>query len=130
MPPVEIVEGLNKYPPVEWSSFWGPLHYRGLADAHPSVILFQSRLALCFGHVAGIHVEAGRAAEAAPAQRQSVAVLERLPTLRPSDRYNLACGYANLVGIAAAPGSGMTAAEGRAAAERAMQWLRQAVAVG
>ena len=26
LPPVEIGKGLNKYPPVEWSSIWGPLH--------------------------------------------------------------------------------------------------------
>ena len=30
MPPVEIGEGLNKYPPVEWSSFWGPLQLEAI----------------------------------------------------------------------------------------------------
>ena len=104
--------------------------YRKLADAHPSVIRFQGRLALCLGHAGAIHLEAGRAAEAAPAMRQAVAILERLPTLRPSDHYNLACGHAQLAGIAAMPGSGMTAAEGQAEAERAMQWLHRAVAAG
>jgi serine/threonine-protein kinase len=46
------------------------------------------------------------------------------------DRYNLACVHAVLAGIAAAPGSGMTASEGRAEADRAMHWLRQAVDAG
>jgi serine/threonine-protein kinase len=104
--------------------------YRKLVATDPSAILFRSRLALCLGHVGGIHVEAGRPAEAAAALRQSVAILERLPTVEPVDRYNLACGHANLAGIAALPGSGMTAAEGRAEAERAMQWLHRAVAAG
>ena len=35
-----------------------------------------------------------------------------------------------LAGIATKPGSGMTAAEGRAEAERAMEWLHRAVAAG
>jgi serine/threonine-protein kinase len=59
-----------------------------------------------------------------------VAILERLPTLEPSNRYNLACAHAQLATIAAMPGSGMTAADGRAEAERAMQWLHGAVAAG
>jgi hypothetical protein len=75
-------------------------------------------------------VKAGRPAEAAPAIRQAVGILERLPTLRLPDRYNLACGYANLAQIATMPDSGLTAAEGQSAAERAMQWLQRAVAAG
>ncbi len=35
-----------------------------------------------------------------------------------------------LAGLAAKPGSGMTAAEGRAESHRAMEWLRRAVAAG
>jgi serine/threonine-protein kinase len=104
--------------------------YRKLAEAHPSVFQFQARQALCLGHVGGIHMEAGRPAEAAPAIRQSVAILERLPMTRPEDRYNLACGHAQLAGIAALPSSGMTAAEGQAETARAMEWLHRAVDAG
>jgi serine/threonine-protein kinase len=50
--------------------------------------------------------------------------------LEPTNRYNLACGHAQLAGIAAVHGSGMTAAAGRAEADRAMQWLHHAVAAG
>jgi hypothetical protein len=35
-----------------------------------------------------------------------------------------------LAGLAAKPGSGVTATEGRAEADRAMEWLRQAIAAG
>jgi hypothetical protein len=59
-----------------------------------------------------------------------VAILERLSILDPVDFYNLACGHAQLAGIATLPGSGMTAAEGRTEAERAMQWLGRAIAAG
>jgi hypothetical protein len=94
------------------------------------VIVFPRFLATYLGHVGGIHRQAGRPIEAATSINQSVAILERLPTREPIDRYNLACGHAQLAGLAAVPGSGMTAAEGRAEAERAMQWLHRAVAAG
>ena len=38
--------------------------------------------------------------------------------------------HARLAGLATKPGSGMVAAEGGSEAERAMHWLRQAVAAG
>jgi serine/threonine-protein kinase len=103
---------------------------RKLADADPSVIRFQRGLAICVAHVGGIHLEAGRYSEAATAARESVTILERLSILEPHDVYNLACGHAQLAGIATLPGSGMTAAEGRTEAERAMRGLHRAVAAG
>jgi serine/threonine-protein kinase len=42
----------------------------------------------------------------------------------------LACTHAELAGLAGEAGSGMTASEGRAEADRAMEWLRRAVAAG
>jgi tetratricopeptide (TPR) repeat protein len=101
-----------------------------LANDHPSVIVFPRNLALCYGHTGGIHREAGRPVEAAAAVRRAVSLLEQLPTLEPIDRYNLACGYADLAGLTTMPGSGISDAEGRAAAERAMDWLHRAVAAG
>src|SRR5262249_42003106 len=78
----------------------------------------------------GTHRGAGHHSEAASATREAVAILERLSILDPRDCYNLACGNATLAGIAALPRSGLTAAEGRAAAEQAMPWLPRAVARG
>jgi serine/threonine-protein kinase len=103
---------------------------RKLADTHPSDIELQMRLSVCLGHVGGIHVALGRPGQAAAPLRQAVAIRERFQTLRPVDRYNLACGHADLAAIASKPGSGMTAAEGRAEADRTMHWLQQAVAAG
>ena len=76
------------------------------------------------------HRQAGRHSEAAIAAREAVAILERLSILEPIDCYNLACGHATLAGIGTMPGSGMSAVEGQAEAERAMQWLHRAVARG
>jgi tetratricopeptide (TPR) repeat protein len=102
-----------------------------LADAHPSVIAFQRILGMCLDGVGGIHLEAGRPVEAAASLHRAVATLERItPMLEPRDRYNLACVHAQLAAIAAMPGSGMTAADGGAEAERAMYWLRLTIATG
>ena len=42
----------------------------------------------------------------------------------------MTCAHALLAGLAAEPGSGMTAAKGRTEADRAMARLRQAIAAG
>jgi serine/threonine-protein kinase len=103
---------------------------RKLAEADPSVLWNQRAIGLSLGHIGGIHLEAGRHAEAATAIRESVAIYGRLPTLEPIDCYNLACGHAQLAGLAALPGSRVGTSEDHAAAERAMEWLRRAVARG
>jgi serine/threonine-protein kinase len=103
---------------------------RTLAEADPSVYQHQTQMATCLGQISGIRREAGRLSEAATAAREAVAILERLSILAPIDCYNLACFNATLAGIAIEPGSGMTPAEGQAAAERAMQWLHRAVSRG
>jgi serine/threonine-protein kinase len=104
---------------------------RKLVEANPSDIVLQSELALSHGSIGELRWKAGRTADAVVSVRESVGILERLSTLlRSIDRENLACGHAMLAGLAAEPGSGMTADEGRAEAERAMHWLQQAVAAG
>jgi serine/threonine-protein kinase len=103
---------------------------RKLAEADPSVHLYQTNMATGLGQISGIHRDAGRHSEAAAAVREAVAILERLSVLEPVDCYNLACGYADLASIATLPGSKITPAGGRAAAERAMDWLHRAVARG
>jgi tetratricopeptide (TPR) repeat protein len=101
-----------------------------LANDHPSVIVFPRTLALCYSHTGGVHLEAGRPVQAAAAVRRAVSLLEQLPTLEPIDCYNLACGHAKLAHVAALSGSGMSAVEGQAEAERAMQLLHRAHARG
>jgi hypothetical protein len=92
--------------------------------------MYQTSMATCLGQIGGIHREAGRHSEAVTATREAMAILERLSILEPIDYYNLACGHATLAGIGTMPGSGMSAVEGQAEAERAMHWLHRAVARG
>ena len=101
-----------------------------LADANPNVTQWQSGLAIDLAYVGSLAREAGRTAEAVASTRRAVAIWTRLSLRQGGALYNLACGHAQLAGLAAAPGSGMTAAEGRAEADWAMEWLRQAVAAG
>jgi hypothetical protein len=56
--------------------------------------------------------------------------MERLPRPTPGNLYDLARYHALLSGVLDRPGSGSSAAEGRAAADRAMRRLREAVASG
>ena len=56
--------------------------------------------------------------------------MERLPRLTADNLYDLACYQALLSGVLQRPGSGSSAAEGQAAADRAMNRLRESVAAG
>lgn len=62
--------------------------------------------------------------------RSAVAVMECLATLADVGLYNLACCQALIAGPAEARGSGVSAAEDRVWADRAMETLRRAVAAG
>jgi hypothetical protein len=74
--------------------------------------------------------DAGRWAEAAAALREGISILDRNPPARPVRRCDLACFHAVLSDLAGRPGSGVSAGEGRIEADRAMHWLRDAVAAG
>ena len=72
----------------------------------------------------------GRPAEAVSAFREAIAVLEGLASPTPGNIYDLACNQSLLSGVAADAGSGLTAADGQAEADKAMESLRRAVAAG
>jgi hypothetical protein len=74
--------------------------------------------------------DAGRWAEAAAALREGTSIRDRNPWPSPARSYDLACNHAVLSDLASRPGSGVSAAEGRIEADRAMHWLRDAVAAG
>jgi tetratricopeptide (TPR) repeat protein len=101
-----------------------------LADSSPDVMEWQTEMANNLGFVGGMHLKAGRNADAVASLRRAVKLLAQLPSLRPAELYNLACGHAMLAGLAGKPGAGVNATEGRAEADRAMGWLRKAVAAG
>src|SRR5262249_23290021 len=101
-----------------------------LAEANPAVTAYQRDLASGLSRLGIVQRRGGRPAEAAASFKQSIAIMEGLPSLIPGQHYDLACFRALLAGVAADPGSGVTAAEARAAADGAMAELRQAVTGG
>jgi serine/threonine-protein kinase len=101
-----------------------------LAEENPAVTGYQRDLASSLSRMGKIQQRAGRASEAVASFRTAVAVMERLPTLATGHLYDLACYQALLAGAAAEPDSGLSAAEGRAEADRAMATLCRAVAGG
>ena len=104
--------------------------YRKLAAANPEVSDIQGEMAVTYIDIGSARQNARQGAEAAKAYRQVAAILERLPALRVEDYYNIACVHARLAGLAAMPGSTVTAEIGQSEADRAMSWLKRAVAKG
>jgi serine/threonine-protein kinase len=104
--------------------------YQKLVDTHPTVTDFQISLALDLTCIAWFRQQAGRNTDAVALWRQAIAIYERSPLRSGGEFYNLACLHANLSGVAAAAGSGMTAEEGRAEAEQAIRCLRRALVAG
>jgi serine/threonine protein kinase/tetratricopeptide (TPR) repeat protein len=99
-----------------------------LADAYPTETSYQNALAWTHNAIGAALMKTGK--PAAPSFRRALAIMERLPTLKPSDRYNLACYYARLAGVTAEAGSGLSNDEAKAAADKAMDTLRRAFADG
>src|SRR5262249_31613917 len=101
-----------------------------LVEANPSVTGYRSDLAVTLAFIGFLKRDAGQFSEAATPLREAIALLDGLPSRTPEDHYNLACEHSLLAGIAGLPGSGITAHEGRAEADRAMAELRRAAATG
>jgi serine/threonine-protein kinase len=103
-----------------------------LVAANPRHALLQSRLATNHSYVGMARQRAGLPAEAATELRRAVAIMERLCDLQPDgyNLYNLACFRSQLSGIAARPGSGLSAADAGSLGEQAVDALRRAVPAG
>ena len=101
-----------------------------LADDYPSVARFHHDLAMNLSTMGSIQRRMGRMADAVASHRSAIASLERLRTLPMIQVYNLACYQSLLAGVAAGTRLGPSAAEVRAAADRAMDSLRLAVSAG
>ena len=101
-----------------------------LIEAHPAAPRYRSQLADGIRRVGTVLQAAGRTADAIAHYRQSLAELERLETPTPTDIYDMACCRSLISGAASEPGSGMTTAEGRAEAERAVVGVRRAFDAG
>jgi serine/threonine-protein kinase len=72
----------------------------------------------------------GNPSGAAADLRRALGLCNGLPPRSDDELFETACCHAALVALTGRAGSGVSAAEGRAAADRAMEWLRRAVATG
>ena len=101
-----------------------------LSEAQPALPWLQWELAISLSELGTVQRRAGQPAEAVASLRRAIALVEQLPTFTALNHYSLACCHAQLAAIAAETGSGMTAEERMAEAERAMAALRQSVTAG
>ena len=103
-----------------------------LSLANPTVTVFQSRLAMSYSYLGQASQQSGRLADAATEFRRAITIMEPVARLQPSgyNLYNLACFRSLLIGIAANPGSGFTAADVERLGAEAVDTLRRAVEAG
>jgi serine/threonine-protein kinase len=118
--PTEALESFDK----------GLLIQRQMVEADPSNASSRTSLANTLRHRGIAMQRCGRPADAVADFRQSIAILQGQKEPSPGDDYNMACAQSLLSGVAREAGSGLTAAEGRAAADAAMAALHRAVAAG
>jgi tetratricopeptide (TPR) repeat protein len=106
-----------------------------LAKAHPENPIYLGRLAEIYLRSGQLRCDAGDLTGATSAWKQAVMFYDRVRSsrtvqLEPSQMFLLAGCHAGLSALASRPASGVQAAEGPTESDRAMKWLRQAVAVG
>jgi eukaryotic-like serine/threonine-protein kinase len=101
-----------------------------LVFANPSLANYKSDLAVTFGAIGALKQSAGQNSAAAAAFDRGIELLTALTSPDPEDYYNLACYHSRLAGIAGTPGSGLASTRARAETDRAMDYLRRAVATG
>jgi serine/threonine-protein kinase len=101
-----------------------------LARVDPGATRDQLWLVQGLRGIGATQLAAGRTAEAAASWRRAATIGERLGSDYRETLYYLAGCHALIGGVAGAPGSGLSAAEGPAELDRAMGLLRRAVAAG
>jgi serine/threonine-protein kinase len=101
---------------------------RALAD--PSDSSARSRWADSLRRIGTTLQASGRPVDAIAHYRSSLTVLEGLTAPTPTDVYDTACCHSLLAGAAPEPGSGLTPADARAEAKRAVAGVREAFARG
>jgi eukaryotic-like serine/threonine-protein kinase len=103
---------------------------RKMIESDPSTPSDRSNLADTFRHRGIAMWKCGRPADAVRDFRQSITILRELTVPTAGDYYNMARAQSLISGAAAEAGSGLSAAEVRAATEAAMTTLHRAIAAG
>jgi eukaryotic-like serine/threonine-protein kinase len=103
---------------------------RKLAAAEPPQQAYQTILSDGLRRRAITLQKCGRLAGAVAAFREAITVLDGLASPGPTEFYDTACNQSLLSALAPEIGSGLSDADGRAEADKAMASLRRAVAAG
>jgi serine/threonine-protein kinase len=103
---------------------------RKLIEADPSTASYRSKLADTFRRRGIAMRKCDPPSHAVRDFRQSIGILLELTEPTAGDYYNIARAQSLISGVAAELGSGVSSADGRAAAEEAMTALHRAVAAG
>jgi serine/threonine-protein kinase len=101
-----------------------------LLKSNPGDLENRDQLAQAYEDWGDAERDCGRPGDAVKQYRRFVEVYARVPNPTMDQHYNHACALARLVGIAAVPGSGLTAADGQAEGDKAIAALRRAVDAG
>jgi hypothetical protein len=102
----------------------------GLASAYPNVQAYRARLADSLRRLAWLKVDAGDAAGAGADARRAVGLLEGMPARDARRWFSLACARATLSAAAGRVSPGPSTAEASGLADRAIDDLRRAAAMG
>jgi eukaryotic-like serine/threonine-protein kinase len=101
-----------------------------LVRDHPQFPNYRGGLAETELRTGQVLLDAGDPAGAAAAWRRAVALYDGLESRRGEQAFLRSCCHAGLVGLAGRPGSGVSVEEGRDESDRAVSWVRRAVAEG
>ncbi len=103
---------------------------RRLVETTPANGEYRGELAGTLFEIADLHEKAGKHVEFLAGLREVIALLEGMTAPMRGDLYDLGCAHARLAALAGKTDSGVSAAEGRTEADRAMDALHRAVAAG
>jgi hypothetical protein len=101
-----------------------------LVKEFPQIPHYRGGLAETYLRIGQLQRDAKDLAAAAASWRRAIALYEGLKSPRGVDSFLRACCHAGLSELGNQPGSGVSAEEGRAETDRAMNWLRKAGAAG
>jgi hypothetical protein len=101
-----------------------------LVNEHPEIASYRASLGETYMRLGEVRCDMNHLAEAVAAWNRACALYEEAKRREPQHVFLMACCHAGLAGVAGRPTSGVSASEGTAEAEKAMDALRQAVALG
>lgn len=104
--------------------------YEKLVREFKAVTFYQTSLANCLIGFGAVRERQRRFGDALGLYKRSLAIWDHISAASPTELYNSACLSARMAALAHQPGAGLSAADGKAAEEKAMQKLLRAIGLG